>query len=612
MRTVAFLFSAFLSCCCLAQSALSDEPETWLGQKLMLDFRYFCEDSTASAECRTPMTHLPDAVKSLLITGRIGGVILFAQNIENTRQLVNLNYELQTLMAAHNLPPLFIAIDQEGGRVARIPDDMATRFVGNMAIGAAGQPADEQFAQQVASGLASSMKQLGFNVNFAPSVDVNVNPANPVINVRSYGESPEHVARLGAITVEALQSHNVLSAIKHFPGHGDTHVDSHTGLPLVTHNKSRIEAVDLQPFKHIINSGTSAAMIMTAHIQYPALDDTRIQTRNGNKQVIPATLSKKILTGLLREEMGYTGLIVTDAMDMAGIAHYFTPAQALQRTFEAGADIALMPFVIRNKSDIAKFHTLRKALLRKITSNAQELGAMQASALRIARTKTKFDVGSYIKAPLSQRLQTASKLPDTASLETEQALADAAITLLRGQGNLPLSQSGRWRIVMPDAARCRAIVSAISNLNKTLTVACRALLDTPATLPWQTWYPDDVLIVGDITPQHTVAEMGGLDDPRALNRRTALPRRHNFLKTLMKTAETGNATTVFVAMRAPYNVADFYPFSDVQLATFGYNVEVTEAGEARGAVFTSLAKTLLGIHTPMGRSPVTIDIPADH
>lgn len=597
-----FLFFVFSS---QATPADRDDLSTMLGQKLMLDFRYFCEDNTPSATCRTPMTSLPPAVKSLLTEGRIGGVILFSENIQSTEQLVALNYQLQSLMAEHDLPPLFIAIDQEGGRVARIPDSIATRFVGNMAIGASGDD-DAQYAQAVAEKLASSMKLLGFNVNFAPSVDVNVNPQNPVINVRSYGESAEQVARLGQITVSAFEQHNILSAIKHFPGHGDTHVDSHTGLPEVTHSRQRVDAVDLLPFKTIIEN-QPPAMVMTAHIQYPQLDGSKVKTRNGQMRVVPATLSKPILTGVLRDELGFDGLIVTDAMDMAGIAHYFSPRDALIKTFNAGADIALMPFAIRNDKDIKAFHGLRRYLLKQLEAGQLDKEQLTASAQRVAATKSRFNVGQFTRQPLKNRLQAAvQQLPDNDAARTEQRLADAALTLIGGKQALPLNQKGRWRIVMPDAARCNAIVNAIKMLESQITVACRPLVKLPDKSPWQQWNSDDVLIVGDITPAHTVAEMGGLDPQALIKQRSRLTERHAFFQKLMEKSGKAGATNVFVSMRAPYNAADFSSVSDVQLATFGYNVEVTNSGEARGAVFTTLAKTLLGLHTPTGRSPVTL------
>ena len=156
-----------------------------LGQKLMLDMRYYCADGTPAERCKTPVTTLLPEFADIIRQGHIGGVILFAENLDNSRQIIELNYALQQLAKEAGLPPLFIAIDQEGGRVARLPDEVATRYVGNMAIGATYPLYNTAFAERVNKGIATSIRLLGFNVNFAPTVDVNVNADNPVINVRS-------------------------------------------------------------------------------------------------------------------------------------------------------------------------------------------------------------------------------------------------------------------------------------------------------------------------------------------------------------------------------------------------------------------------------------------
>ncbi|PTT92607.1 beta-hexosaminidase, partial [Pseudomonas sp. HMWF031] len=195
-----------------------------LGQKIILDFRYFCEGNTPSSRCRTPMTVIPPSLLNVLSTHNIGGVILFSENIQNTEQLITLNYTMQQHMVKAGRQPLFIAVDQEGGRVARLPSDMLSPFAGNMAIGATFHQRGSAFAQSVASHIGQTLLPLGINTNFAPSVDVNSEPKNPVINVRSFSENPEQVAALGQTFVSAMQSAGVMSAIKHFPGHGDTHV----------------------------------------------------------------------------------------------------------------------------------------------------------------------------------------------------------------------------------------------------------------------------------------------------------------------------------------------------------------------------------------------------
>ncbi len=578
-----------------------------LGQKVMLDLRYFCADGTASARCRTPVRSLPPALADMLVTHQIGGVILFAENLADLTQVVTLNYQLQSLMRKHGLPPLFIAIDQEGGRVARLNDQLATRFVGNMAIGATFPRHGTAFATQVGKGIARELRLLGFNVNFAPSVDVNNNPDNPVINVRSYGEDPRLVATLGQATVTAMQQEGVLSAIKHFPGHGDTHTDSHVGLPRVTHSRADIDKLDLFPFARIIAGDTPPAMVMSAHIQYPQLDSTTLPTRDGSAAVVPATLSESILTGLLRGELGYEGLIVTDALDMAGIARFFTPHQALVHTFNAGADIALMPVPVRTVQDISRFSQLMAGLTTAITDGELDRRQLALSAARIASTKTAFRLGQYLDAPLASRVaQATARLPLAANKQIEQALASAAITRTGGSQPLPLPAAGGWHFVMPDKARCLAMLSAMRREAASTPASCQSLARLPGSPSPASLRGLGALIVTDITPQYSVAEMGGLDNLRSPSARSDKAAQYTWLEQTMSAARQAGVPVVMVALRAPYVLTRFTPLADVSLATYGYNVTVHADGSASGAVYDALAQVLSGQAPAPGTLPVSL------
>ncbi|MCU7553226.1 hypothetical protein OCL06_01285 [Alteromonas sp. ASW11-19] len=578
-----------------------------LGQKVMLDLRYFCADGTTSKRCRTPVRTLPPALADMLVSQQVGGVILFAENLTDLEQVVTLNYQLQTLMRKHGLPPLFIAVDQEGGRVARLNDHLATRFVGNMAIGATFPRHGTAFASQVGKGIARELKLLGFNVNFAPSVDVNNNPDNPVINVRSYGEDPRLVTTLGQATVTAMQQEGVLSAIKHFPGHGDTHTDSHVGLPRVTHNRATIDKLDLFPFTRIITSDTPPAMVMSAHIQYPQLDSTELPTRDGTPAVVPATLSKKILSGLLRGELGYEGLIVTDALDMAGIAHFFTPRQALIHTFNAGADIALMPVPVRTPQDIAAFRQLMASLADAATEGELDRRQLAMSAARIANTKAVFGLGQYLETPLASRVsQATAKLPLATNKQVEQALARAAITRIHGKLPLPEAPSGGWHFVMPDKARCLAMLSAMAREVAGTPASCQSLATLPALPPSGLLRGLGALIVTDITPQYSVAEMGGLDNLSSVSARSDKAAQHVWLERAMSAARQAGVPVVMVALRAPYVLTQFDRLADVSLATYGYNVTVHADGSASGAVYDALAEVLSGQEPAQGSLPVSL------
>jgi beta-N-acetylhexosaminidase len=227
-----------------------------------------------------------DQIKDMIENYHVGGVIYFSRNLENSAQTAELSNKLQQLALNSGAElPLFISADQEGGTVTRLKG--ATHFPGNMALGAA---SDQDLTEEVAAATAVELKNLGINVNLAPVLDVNNNPANPVIGVRSFGEDPELVAELGAAYIKGLQSEGVTATAKHFPGHGDTDTDSHLDLPIINHQRSRLDRVELYPFKKAIEVGVDS--IMTAHVYFPAIE---------KEDGIPATLSKSVLTDLLRE-----------------------------------------------------------------------------------------------------------------------------------------------------------------------------------------------------------------------------------------------------------------------------------------------------------------------
>lgn len=253
---------------------------------------------------------------------KVGNVILFARNIKTSEQLFQLNMNLQKLAYEHIGIPLFISIDQEGGMVTRIFEG-GTFFPGAMTIAASN---NIENAYLVGKYMGQELKAFGINMNLAPVLDVNNNPKNPVIGVRSFSDDPKMVSTYGVAFMEGLQE-SIIATGKHFPGHGDTHIDSHLALPKVSYGMERLNEVELVPFKHAINKGIKA--IMSSHIDFPAL------TENG----LPTTLSKKCMTDFLRIELGFEGLIVTDGMQMKAIQDNYTTVGGALMAIEAGANI---------------------------------------------------------------------------------------------------------------------------------------------------------------------------------------------------------------------------------------------------------------------------------
>src|SRR5919106_633394 len=260
----------------------------------------------------------------------LGGVLYFvwADNTNNPIQINELSNTLQEVAVSERTGiPLILTIDQETGIVNRMQSP-ATEFPGNMALGAT---RSAELAEQVWTVVGEELDAVGVNMNFAPVLDVNTNPLNPVIGLRSIGENSALVGELGTAAMRALQGTGVSATVKHFPGHGDTEVDSHFGLPLVDYDLDTLMNVHVAPFAQAIDAGVDA--VMTAHIVVTALDDQW-----------PSTLSGRVLTGLLREELGFDGLIVTDALNMDAVADQELSQDELAvRALEAGADVLLLP-----------------------------------------------------------------------------------------------------------------------------------------------------------------------------------------------------------------------------------------------------------------------------
>jgi beta-N-acetylhexosaminidase len=264
------------------------------------------------------LTLTPDE-KSFLSEHKVGGICLFGRNLRDRFQAADYIAELRSLLGEEVL----IAIDQEGGMVARLLD--VPLSPGAMALGAANDP---QLTYQVARAMARGLRSVGVNINFAPCADVNNNPLNPVISDRSFGSDPVKVASQVVAYLQGMQTEGVAATVKHFPGHGDTSTDSHLDLPKLDVSRERLEELEFIPFKAGIAAGVAA--VMSYHGLVPALDPDS-----------PSTLSKTVITSVLRDELGFDGVVFTDALDMAAITKLFTPSEAVIRALAAGVDMPL-------------------------------------------------------------------------------------------------------------------------------------------------------------------------------------------------------------------------------------------------------------------------------
>lgn len=364
-------------------------------------------------------------IKRLIEDGGIGGTIYFSRNVKDAEQVHKLSSELQDIASKAGQPPLFVAIDQEGGMVARLVDGV-TLMPGNMALGAAGLA---EGARETARVCGEELRLLGVTMNYAPCIDVNNNPENPVINVRSYSDRSDVVAELGAAAVEGYQAARVAATVKHFPGHGDTAVDSHHALPILLHGRERLEAIELKPFRAAIEAGTDC--IMTAHVCLPALDPSGV----------PSTLSAPVITGLLRKELRYDGIVVTDCLEMDAIDKHYGPEQGAIQALQAGADMVLIS------------HTFEKQL----AALEAVVAAVKSGELAETRIDEALDriMGLKVKLELDELLLPWEQVVTRIGTETGKAVAktwsEASVTLVKNGGQLlPLRREESTLVLWPE------------------------------------------------------------------------------------------------------------------------------------------------------------------
>ncbi|WP_350255136.1 glycoside hydrolase family 3 protein [Bacillus halotolerans] len=572
-----------------------------LGQMLMPDFRNWKKEGESSPQAFTKMN---EEVAGLIKKYQFGGVILFAENVKTTEQTVRLTDAYQK---ASPKIPLLLSIDQEGGIVTRLGE--GTNFPGNMALGATRSRIN---AYQTGSMIGKELSVLGLNTDFSPVLDINNNPDNPVIGVRSFSSDRELTARLGLYSMKGLQRQNIASALKHFPGHGDTDVDSHYRLPLVSHNQKRLREVELYPFQKAIDAG--ADMVMTAHVQFPAFDETTYKSKlDGSDIMVPATLSKKVMTGLLREEMGFGGVIVTDALNMKAIADHFGQEEAVVMAIKAGVDIALMPVSVTSLKDEQKLASVINSLKEAVKNGDIPLQQINKSVERIISLKIKRGIypaqhDSNIDKKVKKALKTVGSKHHA---KTEQKIAEKAVTVLKNdQHTLPFKpkKGSRILIAAPYEEQTASIEKTIHDLMQRKKIKSVSLTKINfaekvfnAEYEKQVKEADYIITGSYVVKNDPVVNDGVIDDTVTDSSKwaTAFPR------AVMNAALQHKKQFVLMSLRNPYDAANFEE-ARALIAVYGFK------GYANGRYLQpnipAGVKVIFGQSKPKGTLPV--DIPS--
>lgn len=586
-------------------------------QMMMVDFRQW---KTADEEAKSDFTKMNSEVQKIVEDYDFGSVIFFANNIKETEQSFNLTMDLQKAATKDNGIPLLITTDQEGGIVYRLGS--GTALPGNMALGATGDVNNAKIAGEI---IGSELSSLGINTTLAPVVDVNNNANNPVIGLRSYGEDAEMVGKMASAEIEGLAEYNVIGCAKHFPGHGDTATDSHYGLPMVDKSKEELLNNELKPYQVAINQGIE--MIMSAHILYPQLDSTTVYSEKTKQQEkLPSTLSHKILTNLLKEEMGFKGVVVTDAMNMAGIAATYDEVQAVKLAINAGVDLICMPTNITCLEDMSKLDAIIDGVEKAVNDGEIQESRLDDAVTRVLTLKENKGILDWKESNYSLEKALATVGCDE-NRAKEREIAAKAVTVVKNENNtLPLNVTKKSKVLLvaaennqrslmkygaeraknagliPDGAEVkvtrymdRTLASDATVINadgSTYTSSMTDLLD---------WC--DTLVV--------VSDNSGLNVAKAHynNNYTGTP--YNLVDYVEKA--DASKTTVVISANKPYDV-QMYPNADAIMAVYGSKGDPTEqliggatgSTSASGPNITAGVEVAFGVFGASGKLPVSI------
>ena len=409
-------------------------------QMMMVDFRKWGE----TAKTATDFTEMNDEVRKIIEDYNFGSIILFANNIKETEQSYNLVYAMQEAATKDDGIALIICADQEGGSVYRLGS--GTALPGNMALGATYALNGTKYAYEAGKIIGSELGILGINGNLAPVVDVNNNANNPVIGLRSYGDDAVMVGELAAASIAGMAEYNVIGCAKHFPGHGDTATDSHYGLPMVDKSLEVLMETELAPYTVAIEQGIE--MIMTAHILYPQQESDKIvSNKTGVAESLPATMSDDILTGLLKEQMGFEGIVVTDAMNMAGISAKWDQVQSCVIAIQAGVDLICMPCQLYCQADLANLDKIIDGIIAAVEDGTIPMERVNDAVTRILTVKENRGILDY-KAEDYTLEKAQAVVGCDANREMERELAAAAVTVIKNDGTLPLNVTSESKVLM--------------------------------------------------------------------------------------------------------------------------------------------------------------------
>ncbi len=572
--------------------------EQKIAQMLSISLQYWSDgDSTENT------TALNDKQKALLTKYDFGGITLFGKNITGTEQAVRLTAEIQAAaLASEPGIPMLISADQEGGDITRLVT--GTKTCGNMALGAAG---DTETACDNAAIIGRELYALGINNDFAPVLDVNSNPANPIIGVRSFSSDPALVAKLGTAYIKGLEYEGVITTMKHFPGHGDTDTDSHTGLPLVDKSLDELKAFELVPFAA---AAETADMVMTAHIQFPQIETQTYTSKDSGEEIyLPATLSKTIITDILRGDLGFDGVVITDAMQMDAIKVNFDPVDAAVLAINADVDILLEPLFILDDASAEAIGKYISDVAGAVKDGRIPESQIDDSVMRIISLK--IEKGLFNK-PINtdEAVKQAKEIVGSfRQHDWELSNAQKAITLIKNDDNtlpLKMQDGGKVAFFYPYEGEENIMTFVLDRLKahetvpESVTADCHCVTEKSAAEFEDMISDSEAVILAVETYKLPNMDASSEKGWQAV-----------FADELIETAHRLGKKVVVLSMQLPYDAARYtaadallcvYCAQDMPEIPTEYNGET----KAYGVNYPAALMTVFGGNKPTGKLPVDV------
>ena len=579
-----------------------------VAQMMIASFRVWQEvppEGAAKPEEAPPkenITQLNDEIRDMLSLNHFGGILLYGENIADAAQTLRLIADYQATNQAGGGLPQIVFTDQEGGNINRIP--YGTQGIGNMALGATG---DAENARAAAAIFGEELGLLGIQADFAPVVDVNNNPANPVIGIRAFSDDPQTVAAFGQACIRGLHDAGIISTAKHFPGHGDTDTDSHTGVPVINKTYEALRECELIPFRAAIDAGVD--MIMTAHIQYPQIEKgTYTSISTGEPVYLPATMSKTILTDILRGDMGFGGVIVTDALDMSAVADHFAVEDIIKLTINAGADMLILP-PVKNTNLFRLTQAYVDTAVQLVENGEIGEQRIDESVLRILRLKQKYGILDLTDFAVTEERIAAAQagVGSEAHREAEWRMAEKALTVWKNENNaFPLDVKAGEKVLILFADSCASRAGA-GELARQLLEERRALPEGAEIIVMTSARDNEEACIKAAVDADHVILVHRVYNLACLNPETDDGFSSATFDKIIPAVHDAGRTVIVVSCQLPYDAARFPDADAVLLTWWGSGMRALPAeGASWSANLPAGLLACFGACPAEGASPVQI------